>query len=91
MLNLLGGILKSFKKQQVKIDNIVFRFNRFFTPLLLMSFSVIVTSKQLVGDPINCFHSSDVPSKIMDSHCFLNPNSIFTDSSGKFFKILKFK
>ncbi|KFM65493.1 Innexin inx2, partial [Stegodyphus mimosarum] len=69
----LFGSLKNFLKiNAVVIDNNVFRLHYRFTVLVLLAFSILVTSRQYIGDPIDCISRDDIPSKLLDSFCWIH-------------------
>ena len=54
MLDLFQGILRFLKFDSVCIDNNVFRLHYKATVMILVICSVLVTSRQYIGDPIDC-------------------------------------
>ena len=40
------------------------------TVAILLTFSLIVTASQFIGDPIDCIVTPDVPAKMMDTYCW---------------------
>jgi len=63
------------KLDTVCIDNNIFRLHYKVTVIVLVIFSLIVTTRQYVGDPIDCLVIG-VPTHIMDSYCWIH--STFT-------------
>lgn len=69
------GSLRSLLKLKVDgavIDNNVCRLHYRFTVLILLAFSILVTAKQYIGDPIDCISRDDIPSKILDAFCWIH-------------------
>ena len=54
MLDIFHGLLGFLKFDSVCIDNNVFRLHYKATVMILVICSVLVTSRQYVGDPIDC-------------------------------------
>ncbi|CAH1730953.1 innexin inx2-like [Aphis gossypii] len=75
MLNVFGAVKDLLKLDAVCIDNNVFRLHYKATVIMLVGFSLIVTARQYVGEPINCLVDG-VPNKIMESYCWIH--STFT-------------
>jgi hypothetical protein len=40
------------------------------TVVILITFSLIVTAQQFIGDPIDCIVTKDVPGNLMDTYCW---------------------
>ncbi|CAL8136996.1 unnamed protein product [Orchesella dallaii] len=74
-------IWKNFKdlvrvdNRHVSITNFVFILHSKVTVVLLLCFSILVTSRQYLGDPIDCISSSDIKA-IADKYCWIH--STFT-------------
>ena len=54
MLDIFQGFTKYLKFDAVCIDNNVFRLHYKVTVMILIIASVLVTSRQYIGDPIDC-------------------------------------
>lgn len=64
--------LKGFLKfDQVWIDNNVFRLHYKATVIIFVTASLFVTSRQYIGDPIDCMVDG-VPGGIMDTYCWIH-------------------
>lgn len=74
----IKGLLKSQNK--IQIDNIIFRLHYKVTFVLLMTFSLIVTSTQYVGDPIDCI-MDEIPSQVMDTYCWTHGTYTLPDQT----------
>lgn len=72
MDKIFGGLKAFIKLDQIIIDNHVFRLHYKVTVALLTGFSILVTSRQYIGDPIDCISKDSVPSKILDSFCWIH-------------------
>ena len=71
MLKFFVELKRFFKFDAVWIDNVIFRLHYKATVILLVTASLLVTSKQYFGDPIDCLVDG-VPAKIMDTYCWIH-------------------
>lgn len=71
MLDLFSGFLQFLKFDAVCIDNNVFRLHYKASVMVLVMASVLVTSRQYIGDPIDCLVDG-VPGGIMDTYCWIH-------------------
>lgn len=69
----LKGILKI---DPCCIDNNVFRLHYKVTVFMLAGLSLLITSSQLFGDPIDCISNDDIPHELLDTYCWIH--STFT-------------
>lgn len=76
--------LKGFLKfDQVWIDNNVFRLHYKATVIIFVTASLFVTSRQYIGDPIDCMVDG-IPGGIMDTYCWIHSTySVPTRWTGK--------
>lgn len=70
MFDVFGSVKGLLKIDSVCIDNNIFRLHYKVTVIILVSFSLLVTSRQYIGDPIDCI-VDDVPLNIMDTYCWI--------------------
>ncbi|XP_034119235.1 innexin shaking-B isoform X2 [Drosophila albomicans] len=71
MLDIFRGLKNLVKVSHVKTDSIVFRLHYSITVMILMSFSLIITTRQYVGNPIDCVHTKDIPEDVLNTHCWI--------------------
>lgn len=71
MYDVLSTLKSLLKLDQVCIDNNVFRLHYKVTMVLLIIFSLINTSRQYIGDPIDCVTDNRIPQQIMDTYCWI--------------------
>ncbi|KAH7948272.1 hypothetical protein HPB52_020024 [Rhipicephalus sanguineus] len=77
----LFGYLKGFFKTEFTvIDNNVFRLHYKTTVCILVAFSILVTVRQYIGDPIDCFNEDALPPNLLDSLCWIHPTYSLTDA-----------
>ncbi|XP_026819806.1 innexin inx2-like [Rhopalosiphum maidis] len=81
MINVFDAVRDLLKLDAVCIDNNVFRLHYKATVVMLVTFSLIVTARQYVGDPINCLVDG-VPNQIMDSYCWIHSTFTVTKKIG---------
>jgi len=71
MLDIFGQFTGFLKFDKVCIDNNVFRLHYKVTVMVLVCASILVTSRQYIGDPIDCM-ADGVPGGIMDTYCWIH-------------------
>jgi len=76
MLDIFSGLRLVVKRRNINIDNAIFRCHWFFTSTLLVSFSLIITARQYVGQPIECHSTDKIPDSLLNSYCWVQ--STFT-------------
>ena len=52
--------------------------------VVLITSSLLVTSRQYIGDPIDCIVDPDIPQNVMDTYCWIHatftiPNRVVSD------------
>lgn len=40
--------------------------------MVLIAFSLIVTTRQYVGNPIDCVHTKDIPEDVLNTYCWIH-------------------
>lgn len=70
MISLFSAAKDLLKTDNVCIDDLTFRLHYKVTAAMLMAFSIVVTARQYVGNPIECSVDS-VPWNVMDSYCWV--------------------
>uniref|UniRef100_A0A1B0DCM2 Innexin n=1 Tax=Phlebotomus papatasi TaxID=29031 RepID=A0A1B0DCM2_PHLPP len=66
------GLKNLIKVSHINIDSPVFRLHYSITVMLLMAFSLIVTTRQYVGNPIDCIHTKDIPEDVLNTYCWIH-------------------
>ncbi|XP_037093197.1 innexin inx2-like [Pollicipes pollicipes] len=72
MFDIFGSVKSLIKISPVSIDNNVFRLHYKVTSVMLVIFSLLVTSHQYIGDPIDCYTTSKIPDNVMDTYCWIH-------------------
>ncbi|KAL0276066.1 UNVERIFIED_CONTAM: hypothetical protein PYX00_003728 [Menopon gallinae] len=70
MFDVFGSVKGLLKLDSVRIDNNIFRLHYKGTVILLIAFSLLVTSRQYIGDPIDCI-VDEIPLNVMDTYCWI--------------------
>ncbi|XP_022919591.1 innexin inx2 [Onthophagus taurus] len=70
MFDVFGSVKGLLKIDAVCIDNNIFRLHYKVTVVILVAFSLLVTSRQYIGDPIDCI-VDEIPLNIMDTYCWI--------------------
>lgn len=70
MFDVFGSVKGLLKLDSVCIDNNVFRLHYKATVIALIVFSLLVTSRQYIGDPIDCI-VDEIPLHVMDTYCWI--------------------
>ncbi|XP_015108560.1 innexin inx2 [Diachasma alloeum] len=81
MFDVFGSVKGLLKLDQVCIDNNVFRLHYKATVIILIAFSLLVTSRQYIGDPIDCI-VDEIPLSVMDTYCWIYSTFTIPDRSG---------
>ncbi|GBN31075.1 Innexin shaking-B [Araneus ventricosus] len=72
MWHIVQGITSLVEISDVKIDYETFRLHYTFTVGILLTFFIIVTTKQFVGSPIVCDHMVSVSPKVISTYCWIH-------------------
>lgn len=72
MLDIFRGLKSLIKISHIHIDSTIFRMHYSLTVIILIAFSLIVTTRQYVGNPIDCIHSKDLPEDVLNTYCWIH-------------------
>lgn len=72
MLDIFRGLKTLIKVSHIHIDSHIFRLHYSVTVIMLMAFSLIVTTRQYVGNPIDCVHTKDIPEDVLNTYCWIH-------------------
>ena len=72
MLDIFLRLKTLVKVSHIHIDSSVFRLHWCISSVILLTFSVIITTRQYVGNPIDCIHTNDVPDDVFDLYCWIH-------------------
>jgi len=71
MFDVFRSVKPLLKLDKICIDNNIFRLHYKATFVILVTASLLVTSKQYIGDPIDCI-VDDIPGNVMDTYCWIH-------------------
>ncbi|XP_018562317.1 innexin shaking-B isoform X1 [Anoplophora glabripennis] len=71
-MDLLRGVYTLTQSSNVTIDSPIFRLHTNATVILLVTFSIAVTTRQYVGNPIDCIHTRDIPEDVLNTYCWIH-------------------
>jgi len=80
MFDVFGSVKGLIKLDQICIDNNIFRLHYKATFIILVTASLLVTSKQYIGDPIDCI-VEEIPQGVMDTYCWIHSTFSVPESS----------
>ena len=72
MLDVFRGLKGLVKISHVTIDSTIFRLHYSVSVSFLLAFSLIVTTRQYVGNPIDCVHTKDIPEDVLNTYCWIH-------------------
>jgi hypothetical protein len=72
MLGSFSSLKSVLKFKKVKIDATIFRLSYKFSVTLMVASSILVTSRQFFGDPIDCVHTHDIPKSVLNTYCWIH-------------------
>eukprot|EP00092_Neocalanus_flemingeri_P024553 GFUD01026628.1.p1 GENE.GFUD01026628.1~~GFUD01026628.1.p1 ORF type:complete len:359 (+),score=94.79 GFUD01026628.1:64-1140(+) len=71
MFDVFGSVKGLIKLDKICIDNNIFRLHYKASFIILVTASLLVTSKQYIGDPIDCI-VEEIPQGVMDTYCWIH-------------------
>ncbi|KAJ1527919.1 hypothetical protein ONE63_007854 [Megalurothrips usitatus] len=83
MLDIFRGLKNLIKVSHIHIDSPVFRLHYSITVMILVAFSLIVTTRQYVGNPIDCVHTKDIPEDVLNTYCWIHSTYTISTSFKK--------
>ncbi|KAL3253501.1 hypothetical protein MRX96_054581 [Rhipicephalus microplus] len=69
---LVAPLHRAVKINRIVLDNQIFRLHYKATSLLLLMFSILVTSTQYFGEPIDCIQHDSVPANVIRTFCWIH-------------------
>ncbi|XP_037300562.1 uncharacterized protein LOC115455093 [Manduca sexta] len=76
ILTSIYALLSGGQGVNPKIDSIAFRLHCGATTAALLAASAALTTRHLVGNPIDCIHTRDIPEDVLNTYCWIH--STFT-------------
>ncbi|XP_034947945.1 innexin shaking-B isoform X4 [Chelonus insularis] len=77
IMDALGALYVLFHVSRVKSEGILLRLH-VLTAALMLTFSIIVSTKQTVGNPIDCIHTRDIPVEAFNTYCWIHSTYFVT-------------
>jgi len=78
-MDVFKGVSGLIKLNEITIDNAVFKLHYKATFVILVGASLLVTSSQYIGDPIDCI-VEEIPQNVMDTYCWIHSTYSVTNS-----------
>ena len=72
MLDIFRELRGLLRVSHIHIDSWVFRLHYSVSTTFLLAFSLIISAKQYVGNPIDCIHSKDIPEEVLNTYCWIH-------------------
>ncbi|RWS12662.1 Innexin shaking-B-like protein [Dinothrombium tinctorium] len=72
MIDIFRSLKSLLKISRIHIDNTILRLHYSVTVIILFAFCVIVTTKQYVGEPIDCIRYESVPQSVINTYCWIH-------------------
>jgi hypothetical protein len=72
MFRLLYSLRGLIKPKSIVTEGFIFRLHTQLTVALLIVFSVLVTARQYIGDPIDCIAPKKFPKELLDTYCWIH-------------------
>ncbi|XP_015920203.1 innexin inx2 [Parasteatoda tepidariorum] len=80
-MDLLSGLKNFFRVDTTTIDNNIFRLHYKVTSAILIAFSMLVTGRQYLGDPIDCIpQKGEIPENMLDTFCWVHTTYSLPDA-----------
>lgn len=81
-MDLFSGLKSFLKASTTTTDNSIFRLHYRATSLVLVAFSILVTARQYIGDPIDCMSDKipNLPDGMLDTYCWVHATFSLPDS-----------
>ncbi|XP_015795456.1 innexin inx1-like [Tetranychus urticae] len=79
MLDLFIGLKRVTKRRTVHIDNAIFRLHWLFTSVILIAFSILLSGRQYVGEPIHCMETNNLPKTMINTYCWIQSTFIIPE------------
>lgn len=78
MYAVLSSLKSILKSSETQTDDWIFKLHSKLTFMMEIAFSIIVTTNQFFGDPINCLPAfkDEIPEKVINNYCWIH--STFT-------------
>ncbi|XP_055950194.1 innexin inx2-like [Argiope bruennichi] len=79
-MDLFSSLKSFFRSSSTLVDNWAFTLHCKVTAGMLIAFSILVTGKQYFGDPIDCISRDDIPTKLLNTFCWIHTTFSLPDA-----------
>ncbi|XP_018334700.1 innexin shaking-B-like isoform X2 [Agrilus planipennis] len=79
-MDILRGVYTLTTGNHITIDSLILRLHSNATVILLVTFSVAITTRQYVGNPIDCVHTRDIPEEVLNTYCWIHSTYTVLDA-----------
>ncbi|XP_015430254.1 PREDICTED: innexin shaking-B-like [Dufourea novaeangliae] len=62
---------------RIKDNGVILRLHS-LTTVLILTFTIIISSKQVVGNPIECVHTREIPVEAFNAYCWIHSTYFVT-------------
>ncbi|XP_066140017.1 innexin shaking-B isoform X1 [Euwallacea fornicatus] len=83
VMDLLRSFYTLTQTNALTTDSIIFRLHTKATVVVLMTFTVLVTTRQYVGNPIDCIHTRDIPEDVLNTFCWIHSTFTVVDANNR--------
>lgn len=83
MIGLFSSLKGFLKRQEIQIDNFICQLHYKATTLILIAFSLAVTSQQYLGSPIECHDDSKLSKDYVNTFCWITSTFSVVNSFDK--------
>nr|XP_012140003.1 PREDICTED: innexin shaking-B isoform X4 [Megachile rotundata] len=77
MIDIVMRLRYLLSVSKIRNDGAIFRLHS-LTTILILTFSLIISSKQVVGNPIECIHTREIPVEAFNSYCWIHSTYFVT-------------
>lgn len=83
----LGPLLK---RKNIEIYDVVFKLHSRVTVIILLTFCIVLSTKEYFGTPIDCSINKDEAHKksFIDNYCWITGTYTFKNQTGKIFALV---
>lgn len=84
-MDVFGSLRSILKTDTTCIDNNIFRLHYKASVIILVACSIIVTSRQYIGEPISCHYQADnkIPAAVINQYCWIHATFTLPDALTK--------
>ncbi|XP_045453280.1 innexin shaking-B-like [Melitaea cinxia] len=84
ILTSLYALLSGGQGINPKIDSVAFRLHCGATTAALLAASAALTTRHLVGNPIDCIHTRDIPEDVLNTYCWIHSTFTVAGEAGAY-------